>query len=446
MINILEINQLHQNDRKNLASSLGLSVEEFDRLLNSANSAYEVLKEMGPFYGQEGVKDPTFRITAEPITLPKSAKKVLEQLGNDLLYVGKALPNLSPELKDKLGHDLDFKIPPSFRVDAIWDTKNRIKMNELEGVDSASALMVAEQLAYNLQTLDQSTVAKLIPTLKAMCKVGETEVCRIALIRINVSQNPHTPNALRLIDMIEKMSGGTVKIDLFDEAELKEKKVTVDFNKYHGVLNETLLSPRALKRLGIKDEQRLSGGNYNTIGNKGVFALIFDKTLESFWHTYIGKERLERLQKVLIPTKFIENEKELNQARKNKEVVKVSWSSQDMALMNRSKGVAIPEGEIEQSSEERWEFLRQLVNLGVRMISQEYVRPRKVSAYLRKKGTNLEPVSWYNRICLKYVPLGDPNLEDKTPEVAMTAIEVTIGPDIIPSGRKCAFTAGRFAQ
>jgi hypothetical protein len=443
---MIEVNPLHQNDMKNLACQLGLTTEEFDSLLTSANSAYDLIRDLGPFYGQEGMKDPTFRITAKPVVLPKSYKKTLEELGNDLLYVAKALPKLSPNLKKKLGNNLDFRIPPTWRVDAIWDTKGRIKMNELEGVDSASALMVVEQLAYNLQDLKESTLAKLVPTLKAMCKVGEKQICRIALIRINVSGNPHTPNALRLIDMIEKLSEGKIRIDLFDEAELKEGKVKVDFTKYNGVLNETLLSPTALKRLGVKDEQRLSGGNYNVIGNKGVFALIFDKNLEEFWLEQIGKQRLERLQKVLIPTRFIENESQLKQAKGNKEVVKVSWSSKDMALMNRSKGVAIPEGDIEQASEQRWELLSQLLKQGVQLIAQEFVKPRKVSAYLRKKGTNLEPVKWYNRVCLKYVSLGDPNIEDLVPEVAMTAIEVTIGPDIIPSGRKCAFTAGTFAQ
>jgi hypothetical protein len=124
-------------------------------------------------------------------------------------------------------------------------------------------------------------------------------------------------------------------------------------------------------------------------------------------------------------------------------VVKVSWAGSNTLLINRSRGVAMPEGFGEHSSDERWEMLKQIVKEGARVIAQDYVRPAKISAFLRKKATNLEPVEWHNRVCIKYVVEGDPKSET-VPSVALTATEVTLGPDVIPAGRKCAFTAGTY--
>ena len=90
-------------------------------------------------------------------------------------------------------------------------------------------------------------------------------------------------------------------------------------------------------------------------------------------------------------------------------------------------------------------FYGKLVKKGYIIIAQEYVKPGRIKALLRKKGTNLEPVKWYNRICVKYVCENNPN-QRKVPAVALIALEVTLGPDIIPAGRKCAFTAGKFAE
>lgn len=435
--------QMHQHDRTIHARNLRLTIAEFDRLLSSANHAYEILKDLGPFYGKEGLKEPTFRITAEPVQLPQKASEILTQLGNDLLYLGQALPKLPVSYKKQAGEELDYKLPPTWRVDAILDKWGNIKMNEIEGVDSASALMVAEQLAYNLKTLDQSTASYLIPTIKKLCKIEIEANCKIALIRMNVYTNPHTPNALRFIEMLESLSSNTLKIDLFDEQKIRTGKIRPLWENYHGIINETLLSCKGLQNLGISKEKLISNGNYNALGNKGIFALLFDNKLKSFWGKEIGKVRLERLQKAMIPSKFIRSIKELNKARKNKKVIKVSWTKGDMVILNRSKGVAIPEGDIEQSSDERWELLKQLLKEGVKIIVQDYVKPKKIKAYLRKKGTTLEEVNWYNRICVKYVCEGDPNLEN-SPNVALTAIEVTLGPNIIPSGRECAFTAGKF--
>lgn len=437
------IYEVHNNDREQRAIGLGLSLKRFDELINSANAAYEILRDLGPFYGREDIKDPTFRITAEPVFLPKKSKEQFELLGGDLLAVGKALLKLPEIYKDKLSDKVDYRIPPTWRIDAILDQDGEIKMNELEGVDSASALMVAEQLAYNLQTLNKSTAALLIPTIKSMVKVPHRgDKYKIAVLRAYLEGNPHTSNAKRFVELLEKLSGGSLKIDLLDGEQLRSGKIKPNWNKYHGVINETILSSRALSRLGIRTKLVLSSGNFNAIGNKGVFALIFDKKLKTFWKKEIGIDRLERLQKILIPTKFIETEKDLKAARKAGKVVKVSWAN-NMVLLNRSKGVAIPEGDLEQSSDERWEQLRELLLEGVKLIAQNYVKPARLKALLRKKGTTLEPIEWYNRVCVKYIVQGDPTAEE-TNSVKPTAIEVTLGPDVIPAGRACAFTAGTF--
>jgi lambda repressor-like predicted transcriptional regulator len=146
----------------------------------------------------------------------------------------------------------------------------------------------------------------------------------------------------------------------------------------------------------------------------------------------------------MIPSMFLTSKEELREARKKNMVVKVSWAGSNMVLLNRSKGVAMPEGDIEQSNEERWNLLDKLLDEKAVLIAQQYIRPAKIKAYLRKKGTNLEKVNWYNRICAKYVCLSNPNSR-KIPDVVLTATEVTLGPNIIPSGRECAFTAAKFS-
>src|SRR5688572_11283331 len=112
---------LHENDRLEHAKRLGLSLKKFDHLVASANRAYEVIKELGPFYGREDNKEPTFRITAEPVTLPKGSKEQIQQLGEDLIYLANALKFLPDKAKKELGDDFIFSIPPTWRVDIIID-------------------------------------------------------------------------------------------------------------------------------------------------------------------------------------------------------------------------------------------------------------------------------------------------------------------------------------
>lgn len=420
---------------------LGLSLREFDRLLESANKAYQTFYNLGPFYGKEEMKEPTFRVTAEPVKLPKSAKKILENLGHDLLYLGKALKNLPEEMKKKLGDDLDFNVPPTWRIDVIIQKDGRLRVNEIEGRDGANALMMAEQLAYNLMPISELTAAKLGPTLKKM--VSKTGVIKLALVRLDIVNDNYTPNAEKFIKFLNQISMGEVQMDHLNETEIREGTLKPDWSKYDGIMNEGALSPKELFALGASREQLLSAGNYNALVNKGTIALLFEETLNKFWIENLGEERFLRLKDLLIYSKFIESKADLEKARVGKKVVKVSWAGSDISLVNRSRGVALPEGALVQSSPERWEMLEEQVDKGLRVVAQDFVTPAKLPAYLRKRGTTLEYVEWYNRLCIKYVVNGNPN-DETIPSVSLTAAEVTLGPDIVPAGRSCSFTAAAF--
>ena len=432
--------QIHQHEREIFARELSLSLAEFDRLVASANHAYDVITELGPFYGREDIKEPTFRITAEPVNLPSGSKELLTQFGNDLLFLARALSRLPQEYKSKLGEGLDFNVPLTWRIDAIINDQGKLQVNEVEGRDGASALMMAEQFVYDLQPEDQSTAAKLIKTIKLLSNQEQTPL-RLAYLRVN---NPHNTNGFRFNEFIEKFSGKTIHVDHIFDIDVKENTRVIDWPTYTVVINESDLSPQELYSLGVTKEQLMPGGVYGALINKGVFALVFEKELATFWKDELGEDRLERLQHTLIPTEFITTKEELRKAREEGKVVKVSWVGNNTLLTNRGRGVALPEGELEHSSDERWQILEESLDQGATLIAQEYVKPKLINAFLRKKAINLEPVEWYNRVCVKYVAEGNPN-DENVPFVALTATEVTLGPDIIPAGRKCAFTAGKLS-
>ncbi len=429
--------QISEHDRRENAKRFGISLVEIDRLLISANKAYEIIKNEGPFYGREDISEPTFRITAEPVVLPEGSEELLVNLGKDLFYLGKALKKLPEDIKKYLGRDLDYNIPITWRVDAIIDKQNRLRVNEIEGQDGASALMIAEQLAYSLQSLSESTAARLVKTFHILYGAQNNSI-KIAWLRVN---NPHNANATQFIKYVDEVSKGSVKMEHIFEDDLHDKKTQPIWNTYQGVISETSMPPKELYNLGIKKGQLLVAGNYSALVNKGAFALLFDALLNNFWNETLGKDRLQRLRNILIPTKFIHNTETIEKARKSGKVVKVSWAGNNTSIINRSRGVAIPDESIEQGNNERWNLLREMVQQDYRIIAQDFVEPKKIFAYLRKKGTNLEPIEWYNRVCVKYVVMGNPE-DNQTPEVALTATEVTLGPDIVPAGRKCTFTAG----
>lgn len=436
-----EIQMPHENDRRTMASGLGLTLERFDALVASGNQAFQIMKDLGPFYGREEVSDPTFRISAEPIPLPKGSKERFEKFGDDLLAAGKALEKLPHEFRQKLGDNLDFRLPFTWRIDAIIGEDGKMVVNEIEALDGASALMIAEQLSYGLQTLEQSTAAQLMRTIRSFCVIKEDHVCKVAVIwpEENISC---IPNLKKLCRFVRDLSQDRLLLDLRFEENIREGQAFT-VQEYHGVINESFFTTQELLDMGVGESQIYSSGYYNTIVNKGFFALVFDPALENFWLEHIGRDRLARLQDVLIPTHFIETVDELEDMRSKGKVVKVSWVSGSTTLLDDSAGVAVPDGDIKHNSDERWETIKHAIQQkGVRVIAQDYVRPARIPAFLRKKGTNLEKVEWYNRVCLKYVCEGNPNIEGTG--VRITAAEVTLGPSVVPAGRANCFTAGKF--
>ncbi len=437
------MHQTNQDDRALLAHNLGLSLEKFDKLLFSANHAYDVIKSLGPFYGKANISEPTFRIAAEPVPLPRAFENVLKQFGSDFLCLGRILHKLPKKYKKMLGDNLEFRLPPTWRIDTILDSKGRLRVNEIEGVDGASALMVAEQLAYKPQDLPSSTAGKLISTLKAYTKTDGD--FKIAIIWPNIETDPYIPNIKKFGNFLYDLSKKSVRVELFDEKDLRDGIQKPKWDTFGGVINESSLTLAELKKIGIKKNLIISAGFYNAIVNKGLFALIFEPKLNKFWVKEIGEEKLLRLQQIMIPTTFVSKKKHLEQAKKEGKVVKVSWAGTNISVMDRSKGVAIPTGNVKHNTEERWESLRELLKQDIKMIAQVYVEPGKIPTYLRKRGTTLEKVEWYNRICVKYVCTGDPNTET-CPDVTITAVEVTLGPEVVPAGRECSFTAGMFVD
>ena len=237
--------KVHQHDREERARELSLTLAEFDRLVTSANHAYEVIKDLGPFYGREDIKDPTFRTTAEPVILPHGSKELLTQFGNDLLHLSRALSKLPENFKKKLGEGLDFTAPLTWRIDAIINEQNGLQINEVEGRDGASALMMAEQFAYDLQPQTESTATKLISTIKTMCKNAK-EPLHLAYIRVN---NPHTTNGYRFNQFIEKLSNQTIVVEHMFDTDIREGILKPNWSEYAAVINESGLSSQELYRL-----------------------------------------------------------------------------------------------------------------------------------------------------------------------------------------------------
>jgi hypothetical protein len=435
---------LHQNERKMFARQLDLELSHFDQLLSSAEHAYDLFKNLGPFYGKENNNEPTFRITAEPVRLPLGSKELLKPLGQDLMYVGRALQRLPDTYKTLLGDELDFRLPITYRIDTIMCNEQSLHLNEIEGVDGASALMTVGQLAYHLQTEEETTISKLITLLHTMFPKPARGPLLIASLRSNIEGNPFTANARRFVEFIHEMSKGTIRWDLYDVELLPNEKKQPNWHKYAALLNEAYVAPRHLQALGIPIHKLIAAGNHNAIINKGVFALIHDPKLATFWKENLGSHRFERVRALLLPSYFITTPEELRKARSDGKVVKVTWAQGSSLIMNQSRGVALAAGNVEESQNDRWELLEECLKGGYRLMAQDYIEPKKVQAFLRKRGTNLEEINWHNRVCVKYVAEGDPNAEE-IPSVALTGIEVTLGPEIIPAGRRCAFTAGSFA-
>jgi len=66
-----------------------------------------------------------------------------------------------------------------------------------------------------------------------------------------------------LIEYIEKISGGDIKVDLIDEERIRSSSSMPDWSAYCGVMNETSLSPKELESVGVASSQLILAGNFN---------------------------------------------------------------------------------------------------------------------------------------------------------------------------------------
>lgn len=400
-----------------------------DDLLASANYAYRVFTNLGPFYGKdEKGLPPTFRVSATPLSLDKSYQTQLQILGKDLFILAQTLSLLPPSYKESLGN-LVYSPPITWRVDMIFSTDNTLKVNEIQVNDGASALMIGEQMAYGLQTLDTSTANYLTQALRNFSDVPEG-LLRLGVV-LNNGPDPYKANDLRLAEFMSQVGDSEVTTDFVDAS------TDVNWNSYDCVMNAADIPPFILFDGGLAESKLAVTGDWTALGNKGVFALLREPRLSDFWLGRLGPETFERLQEKIIGSNFILDNEDLEKAKAAGKVAKVYWMQDDRTVLSCSNGVFGP-----WSEEKDWKVAKNLLGNRARFIAQDFIEPRAFSLPVRRAGGKLlGQINGYNRICAKYVVMDPANLES---EVVMTATEATIGKNIKPAGRDCCFTAVNF--
>lgn len=410
---------------------------ENEQLLQQANSAYNVFTENGPLFGKkdrryqnEGIpgSPPTWKIAAEPQWLPERYEAEFQQIGRDIYQLANALKNLPEGDKALFGNDVSWQSPSCFRIDTIF-TKSGPKVNEIQISDGADALMVVEQMAYGLQTLETSTAATLAKMIEI--KFPNIEKVKIALLW-NGRESNYLANSQRMNEMISKVSDGKIAIDVIFQDQLQPETLT----DYQGVINYANIPPSLYNSFGILPEQVISDGDYSALDNKGIFALLFDEAKREFWIDQLGDSCYQRLLNYFIPTWFISSEDEVNSAKINGNIVIKAYavsSNEDVALLDSGQSVF---GPWDTSS---WERISELMKRGIRFIGQQMETPLRLKTFLRtNKGKAIEQRDRYNRICAKYVVLKD--------QVVFTAAEATLGETIKPTGRDTSFAPVQFAR
>lgn len=396
------------------ARNLEFTPERYNKLLDQATSAYQWFIENGPFYGTK--KEPSFRLSAEPIILPKNYLDQLQTIGKDIVALDSALAELPDWAKDKLGKDISFNSEPSWRLDIILDENGLLNINEIQVDDGADALMIAEAMAYDLIDLPQSTAAALNKAYRQKLNAQADEKLNLAAIWTNINPriDPYVSNAQKMARFLSKVSQGKTKLTLI---QADENYNPSDFN---GVIN-CCIPP---SRLPFQSQQVLSQTNFSAIDNKGVFSLITDRGLIEFWLKTLSRESFSRLEKILIPSKFISTKNNLLDALNDKNsVVKSYWTQGDAELLQSGQGVFGPWSDFRK----KWEAI-DMFSAGFKFIRQQFITPSRISAVILNGNRNgLEKVNWYNRICAKYV------------SGQLTAVEMTLGPYIVPTKRDCCF-------
>lgn len=391
-----------------------------EQLRQKAQQAYDRFIELGPFYGSGENRAPTFRVASEAVILPESIEEILWQTGEDLKELALCIDALPIEYKQKLGKVIFTPVPITFRIDSIYDEANRLQINEIQISDGADALMTAEQQIYNRQAPENITPGYYLQAIKD--RLGDR---KLSLLLLRQATDPYKPNSQRMAEMLAKLSNNQINLRVADL-----RKEEINWDQYNGFfLSDPGFSPESLFKQGVKPEQLLWAGPWTAFGNKLVMAYLFDKALDNFWQQNLGKDRLDRLRQICIPTTIISSLEEFCQAKSNQRVVKVAWSK-NPALTTDNQGVVGP-----WSDEVAWQKMELNYQQQAMLVEQPFIRPKLLSVTL-KKGQQVEKVGWYNRICAKYVLAGD--------IAFLTATEVTLGPRVVPAGQGCCFTAVSF--
>lgn len=439
-INLYSIKELEQRNlqgsilaaQKPIARELNLPLEKYQKLLESGQQAFQFFYENGPFYGTN--QFPSFRIAAQPTKLSTTQQYTLTTLGQDLNILSQIISQLDPRFLSQNNLPPYVIYEPSFRVDLIIDNNDQLWLNEIQVSDGADALMIAEQLAYGIQTLDKTTAAYLVDYL--LEKFPSNNPLNIAIVwqnEFNPRIDPYASNTIKMKQFIETVSNGLINIDLLSQSGLASN---FSFQRFDGVISSGYIPTDYLfQQFNLQENQLITLGNTSPITNKALLALLSDPQFAPDWIQLLRKPTYERLNTIIPATRFIDNQELENCLSNPNLVTKVYYDPQQQTTFD-SKGVFGSWNDKETINQ-----AYQLLDRGCQFITQDFIQPQIFDALvLASGGKKLQPLSGPNRICAKFV------------KGELTATEITIGnsnpidakSQIIPAGRGCCFAPVTF--
>lgn len=412
------------------ASALGLSPLNFQTQLQAANLAYQKIVDLGPFYGKDVKGEtPSFRVSSVPLSLPGELKTVYEGLGQDVALLGKALPNLHQDYQSLLGRDWSKQVPFLWRIDSIVGDSGQVFVNEVQISDGCDGRMTGLQSAYSLATPDQSTPGQTVDYLVNKFKEPIGEVPKIAFVRHDITGSPYAANNRRMHEYLTDVARGRVDFALMDKTMVRSQ----NWADFDGVINYAFLKVKELEEHGIKTDQILCPGDAAFIGSKGLFALLHDPILNTFWEDNLGSERANRLKNAFIKTEFVKTSSDIQNAKDSGSVVKI-FDTERLSILGAARGVFGPW----DVSDESWQDAYNHLDQGAGLIVQDFVRPKRFPILLRSnRGKSLQEANLHNKIAAKYVESPDGHMK-------LTGLEATLGESEKPAGKGCCITAVDF--
>lgn len=418
-------------DETDKSAVLGMTPGVFQQQLLQANTVYDRIVHLGPFYGKDiRGQNPSFRVSAEPLGLPANLKDVYTQLGQDILFLAYALPCLPAEIRGSLGRDWSALVPFLWRVDSIIDADNRVFVNEVQISDGCDGRMTGLQLAYNLATPHESTPGHIINYLTKKYNSNYRSP-RVAFIRHDITGSPYASNARRMHEFLVEAAGNKIDFSLTDKSELS----STDWRQFDGVINYAFVRVKDLLNSGITKDQILCPGDASYIGSKALFALLHDPRMTQFWQDSLKADTLQRLRSYFIKSNIVKDAGDIKNAKDSGYVVKV-FDAPLLSTLGAARGVFGPWN----LSDEMWQVAFAHLDQGSGLIVQEFIRPRRFPILLRSSnGKNLQWAEMHNKVAAKYV-MTDPSSNN----VALTGLEATLGESEKPAGKGCCITSVNF--